>query len=371
MIRKSSRMKTTTIHTENDRFVTPTVTFDGTGECKHVAVAIPTLDDASAVILEVAPREHRFNYPALSGKAKPEGRHGYADNGIILEWDFDDADGTTITDEVQGIVLTEQGNPTFTTSAATVGLGNGVVFDGTGDAFDYTLTDATVTASLNLPTTGDFSVEVVFKGTNASVGDGDTLVCCRDGAAGVGWQMHFDANQFVDFHIEDATAQVELTGATDAATDAIVHAVVTLDRDGDGKIYINGALDDTTAISGSPGTVLNESADTRIAIGGDAARTAGDCFYGTIYFVRVYNKVLSATEVVDNYRTLLNLGFPGWAPLADPPDGDDLVISKSGSAPNYYDLSEFQVLRNMAFRAVCSVEQTTTPVNLDFVWVFD
>lgn len=370
MIRQSRKTIKTTMTTTNDRFVTPTVTFDNTYPCKSVGVACPVPDDAAAVTLEVAPREHRFNYPCLDGKPKPDTPHGYADNGIILEWDMDDADGTTVTDKVQGIVLTEQGDPTYQVSAATAGLGKGVTFDGTGDALDYTLSSTSVTDPLVLPTTGDFSVEVVFKADNANTGAGDTLVCCRDGAAGIGWQMHFDANQYVDFHVDDGT-EVELTGATDAATDAIVHALVSLDRNGNGVIYINGSADDTTDISGSPGTLLNPSADTRLAIGGDAARTAGDCFFGTIYFVRVYNRALSATEALENYRILLNQGFPGWAPLADPVDGDDLIICKSGSQPCYFDLSEYKTLETMAFRAVHGAEQTTTPSALDFYWIFE
>lgn len=370
MIRDSKKTVKTTMTTNNDRFVTPTVTYDKTDPSQTVGVAIPTLDDDSAVTLEIAPREHRFNYPCLDGKAKPEGQHGYADNGIIFEWDMDDADGTTITDRVNGLILTEQGDPAFQQSAATAGLGNGLTFDGTGDAFDVAFADADAAAPYPLIETGDFSVEVVFKATNASTGAGDTIVCCRDGAAGIGWQMEFDANQYIDFHVDDTTETV-LTGATDVATDAIVHVIASLDRSGNGVIYVNGVADDTTAITTSPGTLLNASADTRFAIGGDAARTAGDCLYGTVYFVRVYNFALSAAQALENYNIMMGKGYPGWMPLADPVDGDDLVIGKSASDPIFFDLTEFMTLKKTAMRATCATEQTTSATDLNFVWLFE
>ena len=369
MIRRSRMTKKTTMKTTHDRYVTESVTFAGTFPAETVSVAIPTLDDDSAVTLETAPREHRYNYPCMDGKPKPEGKHGYAANGIIFEFDMDDADGTTIIDRVNGLVLTEQGDPAFQQSAATAGLGHGLTFDGTGDALDYAFSSATIAADFPLVTTGDFSVEVAFNAANATTGAGDTLVACRDGAAGVGWQMHFDANQYVDFHVDDTT-EAELTGATDAATGVIVHAIACLDRDGHGVLYINGAVDDTTDISGSPGTLVNASADTRFSIGGDAARTAGDCFFGSIYFVRVYNYALSAAEALENYRIMMNQGYPGWKPLADPADGDDLVIGKSGSDPCDFDLTEYMTLKKKAFRANCATVQTATN-DLDFVWSFE
>ena len=362
----------TTMEIAKDRFVTPTVSFNpkhGFGKFKDydsVSVGIPVLDNDSTVNLYVAPRGHRFNYPATD---KNYPASDYNGQDILFEFDCDDVDGTTITDEAQGLVLTEQGDPTYASSAATAGLGNGLVFDGTGDAFDFALSTTAISAGYDLVETGDFSVEVVFNATNASIGAGDTIVCCRDGAAGLGWQMEFDANQYVDFHVDDGTETV-LTGATDCATGSIVHVVASLDRDGNGVLYVNGSVDDTTAITGSTGTLLSESADTRFCIGGDAGRTAGDCFTGTIYFVRVYDKALSATEALENYRVLMNQGSPGWEPLADPADGDDLVIGKSASDPCRFDLTEYLSTKTMAFRAQCATEQTTTPAALDFFWEF-
>ena len=367
----------TTIGTDCDRFVTPMAAFSGAlgfGKFKDyssVSLRVPVLDDASAVTIQTSPRAHRFNYPATDGDYPAD---DYVAQGIMLEFDMDEADVNpgVITDNVQGLALDEQGDPTFQDSAATAGLGNGLAFDGTDDAFDVAFADAAAAAAYTLPDTEDFSVEVVFKTTDTTSGTGDTLVCCRDGAAGIGWQMKFDATDHVDFQIDDTT-EVTLEGQTDVDTGSIVHVVATLDRDGNGTLYVNGAAEGsngTKAISGADGTLINPSADTRFCTGGDAAQGGTEVFTGSIYFVRVYNKVLTATEVLDNYRVLLNQGGSGWTPLSDPADGDDLVVCKSGSDPIEFDLTEYMALNANAFRACCSVEQTTTPADLDFTWVF-
>ena len=356
----------------DDRFVTDSVTFAGT-QAETVKVSLPIPGDATAVMLETAPREHRYNYPCMEGKPKPTGRHGYAKNGIIFEWDMDGlaTTATTITDRVNGLVLTEQGDPTYKATAAVAGLGNGVTFDGTADQVDYTFSTSALAAPYPLVETGDFSVEVVFVATNTTTDTADTIVCCRDGAAGVGWAMHFDSNEYLDFVIEDAAAEVTCTGATDAATDSIVHAIASLDRDGNGVIYINGAADDTTDISGSSGTLLNVSADTLFAIGGDAARTANSNLYGTDYFVRVYNYALSAAEALENYNIMMNKGYPGWEPLGDPVDADDLAICKSGSQPITFDFTEFMTLKKVAMRTKCATEQTTSATAQVYTWMFE
>lgn len=360
-----------TMTTDNDRFVTPTVAFSGPlgfGKYKNyksVSVRVPVLGDSSAVNIHTAPRAHRFNYPATDPDYPAD---AYAAQGIILEFDMDDADGTTITDNVQGLVLTEAGDPAFQTSAAVAGLGNGIVLDGTADAFAYTLSSAAIAAAYTLPDTGDFSVEVVFKTATDTTAAGDTIFCCRDGAAGVGWSLVFDDADHVDFHIEDSSGETALAGTVDVDTGSIVHACVTLDRDGNGIIYTDGTAQGTAAVSARALTLINTSADTKISIGRDAA-DGGDAPI-TVYFVRVYNKVLTAAEVLDNCRVLLNQGGSGWSPLADPTDGDDLAVCKAGSDPNEFDLTEYMVLNQVAFRAACAVEQTTSATALDFTWNF-
>lgn len=359
----------------NDRYVTPTQTWPSGAET--LGVTIGGLDDASVVKIEVAPQTHAFNYPYAQG-AKPvigDAAAGtvlpqdYAAAGIVAEFRFDDADGTTIKDQVTGLVLTEQGNPTYQVSAATPGLGKGVTYDGTADAHDALI--ATIPSGM-VPTTGDFTIEVVGKYTNASIGAGDTIIACRTGADGIGWQIQFDANQHLDVHIEDEDGEVAQEGSTDLATDSIVHLLCSFDRDGNLVTYVNGASNVTTDISSAEKTVRPAAgASNRLSIGGDAARTAGDCLFGDIYFVRLYNRALTAAEALQSYNVLMNQGYPGWSPLLDQQDGDDLVICASGSNPGFYDLTPYKgALKSSAFRIHCATPQTTTPAELTFAWIY-
>jgi len=270
---------------------------------------------------------------------------------------------------VASLVLTEQSDPTYAASAATPGLGKGVTFDGTGDAFDTPIDDVPHGV---VPDTGDFSVEIVCNLTSGSGGAGDTLIGCRTGAAGVGWQLQLDANEYLDVHIEDADGEVAQAGATDICDGTLRHIVCSFDRDGNLVTYHQGVAAKTDDISSKEKTILPASGATNLlSIGGDAARTGGDCITGTIYFVRIYNRALGAAEVLDNYRTLLNQGYPGWVPVLDALTGEPFVVRSSGVGAGYSDLTEVaKSLTGSVVRARVSVEQTTTPADLQFVWVF-
>jgi len=364
-------MKKVTMKIANDRFVTPPIVVPY--QFSKVGVYLPTLDDSSIVYLDAAPRAHNWNYPLSSDTHRfnyPPSVESFAADKVLLEYRFDDADGTTIKDEVNGVTLTEQGNPTFAASAATAGLGKGLTLDGTGDQFD-----ALITADMAnfLPSTGDFAAEIVWKGTSLAGGADDTLLAIRNGAAGLGFALLLDANEHLDVHMEDAAGQVTMNTTTDVATDAIQHIGVDFDRDGNCTAYVNGAAVSTAgALTSNLGTVYpGTGAACRIAIGGDANRTATSVVTGTIYFVRVYGKILGAAGWLDNYRILIGNQYPGWAPVYDFVNHVDHQVITSGDDPSFVDLSPYISLTNgAAFRLRCATEQTTTPADLDFYFVF-
>lgn len=362
---------------DDDRFVTRPVMIPV--HAREIAVLIPDLQNASAVNIDVSPYPHVFNYPAPGYyRIKPAGNnpfphpfpvsYGFVEGGVTAEWRFDDADGTTIVDEVAKLTLDEQGNPTFQATAATVGLGSGVTFDGTGDAFDILVAD--VPAGV-VPVTGDFTVEMVVKLDSGSGGAGDTLIACRTGAAGVGWQLQLDANEYLDVHIEDSDGEVKQEGATDIATDANLHIVCSFDRDGNLVTYLDGAADATTDISSKEKTILPaDGASNRLSIGGDAARTGGDCLFGDIYFTRIYNRALGADEVLHNYRVLMGNEWPGWMKVLDQADGADADVVASGQDPAAVDVTAWlMAFRGMYARISIATEQTSSRI-YDFGWVF-
>ncbi len=362
---------------DDDRFVTRPVMIPV--HAREIAVMIPDLQNASLVNIDVCPYPHMFNYPTPNYyRVKPAGNnpfphpfpvsYGFTEGGVVAEWRFDDPDGTTITDEVTGLVLTEQGDPTFQATAATAGLGSGVVFDGTGDAFDILIAGV---ASGIVPTTGDFTVELVVDLDSGSGGAGDTLIACRTGAAGVGWQLQLDANEYLDVHIEDSDGEVAQEGATDICTDATLHIVCSFDRDGNLVTYLDGVADATTDISSKEKTILPaDGAANRLSIGGDAARTGGDCLFGEIFFARLYNRALSADEVLHNYRVLVGNEWPGWTTVIDQADGAAADACASGKDPCSVDVTKWLMAHRGMYARLHMASEQTTSRTYDFGWVF-
>lgn len=362
---------------DDDRFVTRPVMIPV--HAREIAVMIPDLSDSAKVRIQVCPYPHVFNYPAPAYyRVKPAGSnpfphpfpvsYGFVEGGVVAEWRFDETTlATAIVDEVNGLTLSEQGDPTFQATAAAAGLGSGVTFDGTADALDVLI--ATVPSGV-VPTTGDFTVEILAKITT-SAGAGDTLIACRTGADGVGWQLQLDGSDYLDVHIEDEDGQVTQLGATDVADGTLKHIVCSFDRSGNLVTYIDGAADKTDSIAAAEKTILPaDGAANRLSIGGDAARTAGDCLTGTIFFVRLYNRALGADEVLQNFRVFTATEWPGWMNVVDQADGAIADVLASAADPAAIDITKWMVgFRGMYARILIENEQTSSRT-YDFGWLF-
>lgn len=355
---------------DDDRFVTRPVMIPV--HALEMALMIPDLQNNDVVSVEVCPYPHTFNYPTPGYyRVKPAGTnpyphpfpvsYGFGEGGVLAEWRFDEAVGATeAIDEVSGYVLTEAGNPTWQQTAAVAGLGSGIVFDGTGDILTVAIASA---PNLDI-TTGDFSVEMVVTLTSAIAET--VLVEHRAATDGVGWSIGTDATDQLEAKLEDATAEVALTGETDIADATKKHIVVTFDRDGNMTPYIDGVAGTAVDISGSPLTLSNIGA---FAVGGDS--DSANLTTGTFWFLRVYNRVLSADEVLQNYRILMGGGeWPGWMDVIDQADGAVADVVASAVDPGAIDITLWlRAFRGMYARVAMTTEQTTTRT-YDFGWVF-
>ena len=338
-----------------DRFVTPAFKFPGLA--KSMGIMIPTLDDDSDVIVEVADVNHTFNYPGLTS---------YATEDVVLELQCDDEDGTVLVDNVANLKMTEQGDPTYTTSAVLAGLGKMIVYDGVADMHDC------INDDLNSGISGafkkaDFSVEMVIKLTDTTNSGIVLLEKQSTTTSGVGFSVAVDSTgeQLTASIYNSSNVGYTLTGETDIADSTVKHIVVTFDRDGYMTPYINGVAGTATDISSIDGDSIANT--ERLALFGDSARSS--VATGSCYFVRVYSKVLSADDTLDNYNTLIGTGFPGWVQVIDPVDGQALLINASTHDPAYFSLTEFtRAIKGNHIRARCSTEQTTSATDLRFVF---
>ena len=346
------------MYTYKDRFVTPGFKFPASA--KSMGIQIPTLNNDSDVIVEIADKNHTFNYPGVTS---------YATEGVVMELQMDDVDGTILNDNVSDLKLTEQGDPTYAVSSALAGLGKMVEYDGTADMHD--VVDDDLNSNLrNAFKKGDFSIEMVVKLTDTTNSGIVLFEKQSTTASGVGFSVAVDdtGEQLTASIYNSSNEGYTLTGETDIADGNVKHIVVTFDRDGNMTPYINSAAGTATDISSIDGNSIANS--ERLALFGDSARSS--VAEGNCYFVRVYDKVLSADDVLDNYNILIGVGFPGWIPVIDFQDGQDLLVSGSTYDPSFLDLTQFiGAVKGNHIRVRCSIEQTTSLTNLRFVWVWN
>ena len=188
------------------------------------------------------------------------------------------------------------GSGTTTTSLVgsnTGTLTNGVGFNsGNGGTWDFDGVDDYITASRAL-STNNYSAEFVFKADVNTIGTEHWL---GNQYAGSGRTI-FDL--FTDNKLRNFIHGTAINGATTIQTGTWYHAVFTRNSSGLAKIYLNGVQDATGTISSAT------PSDLAFEIGGDTTLT-GRWFNGKIPLCRVYNKALSATEVLQNYNAQKN-----------------------------------------------------------------
>jgi hypothetical protein len=233
-------------------------------------------------------------------------------NGLRI-WFQDGADYTTYTHsfELRNPQLEAKSHPTpytppGTTRSATQSLlnltSNGVidvtnasfnsnaqlVFDGTND------TIFTADSTFINPGSSDFSIEVLFNCSNASVGEGIIYnkedlyeATIHSGVFQYAWQPHWSWDGDSTFTVSSNTWY---------------HAVVTYDKSYQ-RMYKNGVEVYNRAQSGNMGT--NSVVLSMGARGVDSGGNSGYNFFpGQIPVVKVYKKALTANEVATNFQAL-------------------------------------------------------------------
>jgi hypothetical protein len=215
------------------------------------------------------------------------------DNGLVLYLDAGNrksypGSGTTWSDKSgfnNNGTLTN--GPTFNT-----GSGGSIVFDGTddfvniGNIGDYSTLSYTL-ESFIYPEFDSilFGRPFLSKGLNCSQGE-------------FSFEYGRIANKFTFL---SSYASLALMSNSTYPKNNWYHAVITRSNNGNGTytniLYINGILDNTTTIS-----YPSETTNGNLSIGGqNICSNIGD-FLGKIAMSRIYNRALSAQEVLQNYN---------------------------------------------------------------------
>ncbi|MBI4712537.1 MAG: LamG domain-containing protein, partial [Planctomycetes bacterium] len=211
----------------------------------------------------------------------------FIDNtGLVGSWHFSEGAGTTATDSTDyrnnGTISPTATGPTWVDGR----FGNGLSFDGTDDSVN-------IPDSATLDITGQISIEAWINPANLS---GNKMIVGKRSDWAVNGCPYdlMQINDGITFYIYGASIQsAGLGGAVSA--NVWQHIAATYDG-ANMKVYINGV-----ERANNP---TNIAIPTNNAFVGIGRRSDGayDYFVGLIDEVRIYNRALSASEILTRYN---------------------------------------------------------------------
>jgi hypothetical protein len=210
-------------------------------------------------------------------------------NGLVGYWKMDESSWTNDCSTLS--VIDYSGNANLRSCPSTTGptggnLGKfyrGGTFDGSDDYLESTdsifnlSNNITLSAWVNISSTPANDVYVVDRTNNNS-----------------GYSLGWNSNRYIRLRIGNGSSTITTTGATALALNTWYHITGTVDSSGLARVYLNGALDGTGAIS-----LLTTSSGQNLRIG---YRAAVNAITGSVDEVRVYNRALSGAEVFQLYN---------------------------------------------------------------------
>jgi len=166
-----------------------------------------------------------------------------------------------------------------------------IVFDGVDDYVDCG-NDSSVQI------TGELTQEAWFKASSSSNNQG---IIYKDDNSNRCYKLQLQANtnKLFPIYFSGNTAYNTFTGNTDVGDNEWHHGVAVFDPGNSIAIYLDGQLE-VTYTSGIPNSLDNDPADLELG------RKGNNTLYlnGEIGIARIYNKVLTAEEVAQNFNAL-------------------------------------------------------------------
>jgi len=192
--------------------------------------------------------------------------------------------GTTATDTVNSLTGTINGANFLTTD-------NGVFqFDGTDDYIDFPSPSATNAG------TEESSINVWVK-TGTNVSNNQTIYSERNGNVHIFSKLRINTNTFDYIFLTPSTTLVLSSTVGTPSTNSWYNICGTKNNN-NFKIYVNGVLSNSSTTSmgsfSTSGTIFSNM----------GKETSGLYLSGNIASQQIYNRALSATEVLHNYNAL-------------------------------------------------------------------
>lgn len=214
-------------------------------------------------------------------------------NGLVAYWKFDEGSGTTAGDSSgngNDGTLTGTPGPEWTTGK----IGGALSFDGTDD-----LVDVADEITLDIPTSNGFTVGAWIK--LSDVTDYRIIVDKRSEGTWEGYYLYVRPDGKMRFGIEDIVDNNPVIIGTTNVADGNWHYVVGVRDVAADKVrlYVDGS-EDAPAVTDTTTGSLDSNHSLMI---GRYTQTANYHFLGLIDDVRIYNRALSATEILSNYAS--------------------------------------------------------------------
>jgi len=225
-----------------------------------------------------------------------------ATDGLVLALDAADQNsyagsGTIWKDLGNGnYVGTLTNGPTFSATN-----GGSIVFDGIDDFINSSVYSTTASFSFY---TGSFSLEATVKPTNyqtASYYGLINMIMLKGNATTFNYAMQISNNTSVTFIKRGSTESLQYNTFTVPSMLNKVNTITfTINPTGTTvTCYVNSNLIGSSAITGTP---IEPGANDPLWISGISTTGLGTQFIGNIYNVKIYNRVLSAAEILQNYN---------------------------------------------------------------------
>jgi|TARA_R110000744_G_scaffold302054_1_gene411049 hypothetical protein len=179
------------------------------------------------------------------------------------------------------------------------GASSNPTFDSTNSSISFDGNTQRFQSSTNCNVLGDQTLEAVFYEDSATAPH--TTVMCTDVAYQYGIKlMSFKNNNRYGFWLGFGTSNYLVMVNTTLDNDVVYHLLGTYKAStGQVKIYLDGVLKTTSTISTTGNVSLN---DGKITLGLDYhGLSSGYSMNGNIFLSRVYNRVLTADEVLQNF----------------------------------------------------------------------
>ena len=210
-------------------------------------------------------------------------------SGLQGHWKLDESSGTSAADSSgNGHTGTTSGSPTWQPTGGIIG--GGLSFDGTDDCVVMPYT-----TDLELSSGESITIAGWHKSSSVT---SDTIVF-SDNQSNMNYMLGFDSGGYIVFSYND-TGQTYSSSATYSSADTWQHIAFTF-TPGTGssaKLYVNGSLVGGSWSSGT-GNVAPVADGRPVSIGcwNSNGTPESDYVSATIDDVRIYNRILTATEI--------------------------------------------------------------------------